>query len=77
MTSPFKPEASRYAISRAVARRARMLWAGAPTSRHPCRAALAEQRAGLLPFRIVPPSERKLFLVQPSSQSGATEPEAA
>ena len=67
--TPFEPEASRFAICRATSRRARMLWAGcsplvASTSTHPCVTAIAEQRAALLPFTVIPPHERKLHLVK-------------
>lgn len=51
--TPYDPTASRYMACRLAARRARMLWSGAPAliatkSTHPCRIALAEHRANLL-----------------------------
>lgn len=66
---PYDPTTSRYAIARGTARRARMLWAGCPsllpvTSRHPCRVAIAEQRAGVLPLRIISLRERSLHIVK-------------
>ena len=79
MTAPaFDPTASRFAIVRACTRRARHLWAmptspGMPVPPHPCRTAIAEQRAGLLPFTIVPPERRKLFLVLPATEQNTTD----
>lgn len=65
--STYDPTQNRYAVVRAITRRARHIFDGAvplgvSTSAKPCRIAEQEYRAGLLPFRAVSPEERRIHL---------------
>ena len=73
MPPPFIPEASRFAIARAATRRARgyLYFGGAPViqtdSIRSEAIAVQELRSGLLSFKVIPPQNRKPFLVTTAS----------